>query len=340
MLTTSGTDALRLAVLSVAGVARPGDVAVLPSFTFPATAEVLVQLGYELRFCDVDVATWTVDPDDVRTALAPGDVRVVIAVDAMGNPADYQLLTQMCAQAGVALVGDSAPSIGASYRGEPVGTQADAHAFSFSFAKVVSAGGAGGAVVVRRDRLEELAGPANWLRSSLLGELPAIAALDLVQHLDELVSRRQRVADIYSELAARRGGELAPQYVRPGDRHAWVHWVVRVADGGRAAVARRLATLGVQTKPYYSPALHQEYGAPAYLPVTEALVADALALPMSSELTVGDAERIVMAMDVALDELSVGRRRTAAYRGQQALDDPQAPVALEAPRSSPLPAAG
>ena len=45
----------------------------LPSFTFAATGEMLAQLGYTLRFCDVRPDTWTMDPDSLAAALADGD---------------------------------------------------------------------------------------------------------------------------------------------------------------------------------------------------------------------------------------------------------------------------
>src|SRR5438128_2542199 len=86
LVTASGTAALRIMVAATAGPARPGDVAVLPAFTFPATAEILRQLGYRLRFADVDDRSWTLDPAAVARALAPGDVRLVLAVDTFGNP--------------------------------------------------------------------------------------------------------------------------------------------------------------------------------------------------------------------------------------------------------------
>jgi len=298
LLTASGTAALRLAVLAVAGPAGAGEVAVLPSFTFPATAEVLAQLGYRLRFADVDAGTWTLDPHSVRAALDPGDVRVVVAVDALGNPADYASLRATCAAAGVPLVADSAAALGACTGGVPVGQQADAHAFSMSFAKAVSAGGAGGAVVLPTSSVAALEDPPNWLRSSMLHEVHAVAALDLAEHLDELVTRRRALADTYRQLLAG-APDLVPQQERAGDRSAWVHWVARIGAGRRDDLAARLAGAGVGTKPYYAPVLHRsDWGryaaASPALPVTEALDREVLALPMSSELVGGQAERVAV----------------------------------------------
>ena len=304
--TSSGTAALRLATVAVAGAPRPGDVAVLPSFTFAATGEYLVQLGYRLRFCDVLPDTWTMDPTRLEEALAPGDVRVVVVVDALGAPADYEALMAVCRRHGVPVVADSAPSLGARTQGRPVGSQADAHAFSMSFAKVVSAAGGGGAVVIRDADAARLRSTVDWTRSTTLGEVHAAAGLDLVERLDDLVARRTAVARVYAELE-RADPRIVPQRTLDGDVHARVHWVARFTGVERALLAKKLDALGIGTKPYYAPALHRlpwsGVAEGTSLPVTDVLHDQALALPMSSELSVSEAERVFWSVLSALDEV-------------------------------------
>ena len=293
-VTKSGTDALRLAIAGTVGAARPGDLAVLPSFTFRATADVLVQLGYGLRFADVDPWSWTLDATSVEQALTDPRVRVVVCVDSLGNPCDYEALNRVCAVRGVPLIADSAPAIGSLYRGRPVGSQAAAHAFSMSFAKVLTAAGAGGAVVYRSGAGSP---PVEWLGSSLMDEVHAIAALDQLDVLPELVKRRGEVAGRLQAVADRIG--FPTQQVAAGNRHCYVHWVARVPE--RDALAARLARLGVLTKPYYNAQhLHHERAvAGVHLPVTEGLDREALALPMSSELSDRQADRLAAALERA-----------------------------------------
>jgi perosamine synthetase len=303
LLTACGSAAVRLAVQAIAGPVRPNDVAVLPSFTFAATGEMLVQLGYTLRFCDVRPDTWTMDPDSLAAALADGHAAVVVAVDALGAPADYTALTKVCADAGVPLVADSAAALGARHQGRPIATQAAAHAYSLSFAKVVSAGGSGGALVLPADAVERLRAPVDWLRSVPMVETAAVAALDLLTGLDLLVRRRQAVAARYAQLATVDG--VRPQQVAGGDAHAFVHWVARFGGVDRDRLAAELDRLGVRTKPYYAPPLHwHDWGPYAEragpLPVSDALGREALALPMSSEVSPIQAERVTMAVLAAL----------------------------------------
>jgi len=302
--TVSGTAALRLAAVTLRASypvkGRPA-TAVLPSFTFAATGEFLRQLGYELLFCDVDPRTWTMDPEELALILRNYPVDLVVCVDALGNPADYTALAALCRDAGVSLLADSASALGARHRAVPVGTQADAHAFSMSMAKVVSAAGAGGFAVLPAGSRQRLEHDENWIRSSLMTETNAVVALDQLDDLTGLLARRAAVAEVYAA-ATRSVPGLSLQGVRPGDTSSWVHTVVRVqSPHDRDMVATRLAQFGIETKPYYAPPLHTflpHRDSNAALPETEALGREVLALPVSSEMSVHDAELVAEALGV------------------------------------------
>ena len=107
--TASGTAALRMAFAAAASEEAGDREAILPSYTFAATAESLRQMGYRLRFVDIDPNTWTVDIAAVDAALSYRPASLVVAVDALGNPADYEGLTEVCQRHDVPLVADSAP---------------------------------------------------------------------------------------------------------------------------------------------------------------------------------------------------------------------------------------
>ncbi len=308
IVTNTGTSALRLLLWSTVGPAKPRQAVALPAYTFPATAEVALQLGYNLRFCDVDADFWTMTAESLHEALDER-VQAVISVDTFGNPVHYNELLGVCRAAAIPLLADSAPSLGSWYQGVPVGGQADGHAFSMSFAKALTAGGSGGAVVV--PAAASLSGPENLLRSSLMPEINAAAALDLLPVLDDLVSRRQEIADTYQEMCGRYP-DVQHQRIRSDARSSWVHWVMCLGPRyGRESVVAGLRRLGVETKPYYWPALHEaewqhgwEPGSASReaLPVSSRLHRSALALPMSSEMTLSDAERVSSAVDSVFAE--------------------------------------
>jgi dTDP-4-amino-4,6-dideoxygalactose transaminase len=308
----TGTAALRIGFEAVVGRQGQGEVAVLPAFTFAATAEALLQMGYRLRFADVDAETWNLDPASLDAALAPGDVALAVTVDALGAPCDHAALRAVAARHGVPLVADSAAALGARHRGGPVAGWQRAHAYSLSFAKTMTAGGAGGVAVVPRSSLEaDLA--TNWLRSSMMTEIHAITALDQLDAMDDIVRRRQQLADAYDAVLAAHPWATR-QRARVGDQHAWVHYCLRLPTGeSRSAVADSLLRRGVHTKPYYAPALHDEswlhrfdsgHGPAQWgdLGVTTSLAETVLAVPMSSELSAGQRSRVVDSLDSALGE--------------------------------------
>jgi dTDP-4-amino-4,6-dideoxygalactose transaminase len=314
LLTVSGTAALRLCALALTKDRPRSDrrpLAVLPSFTFPATAEFLIQLGIDLVFCDVDKDTWTLDVGTLADVLASRPVDLVVCVDALGNPADYGSLVRLCAEAGVPLLADSAPALGSYCAGLPVGTQADAHAFSLSMAKVVSAAGAGGFAILPAGSRSYLEGGANWIRSSLMTEPNAVVALDQFPHIDGMLARRAAVAAVYQEFAEAVAG-ITGQQVRSTHQHSWVHWVMRCEPPlSRDDIAAHLAVLGIETRPYYAPALHLHHGTASRqppLPVTEELARHVLALPMSSEMRVSDARRVVDGLRAAVNHCERGNR--------------------------------
>lgn len=295
LATSSGTDALLLAIVATAGPARPGQVAAVPSFTFPATAEAAAQLGYEVRFVDIDPDTLTIDRTDLDRVMADTDVAVVIGVDTFGNPLAYDGVLDVCRRHGVPLVADSAAALGATYHGEPVGLQADAHAYSMSFAKGLTAGGAGGAVVV-----PDGTNLGHWTRSRLMDEVHAVVALDQLVVLEDLLARRAAIARVYAD-AILPFPWVRAQAVTPYGTHTYVHWVSRIPAGSRAAVMSALGELGIGTRDYFQ-ALHRiGWRSERPLPATSRLHGEAVALPMSSEMTIDDAERVATGLHHTLE---------------------------------------
>ncbi|MEJ7583626.1 MAG: DegT/DnrJ/EryC1/StrS family aminotransferase [Acidimicrobiales bacterium] len=319
LVTTSGTDALRIGIGATVGRAAIGEVALLPSFTFPATAEVLVQLGYRIRFVDVDEHTWTLDPNALDRALCLEPwARLVVTVDTFGHPSRYASLQRVCDARGVVLLADSAASLGATVDGHPVSGQAVVHAFSMSFAKIVSAGGAGGALTLPAD--VELDDVHGWTRSALMNEAHAVVALDQLCVMGRLIERRRAMVERYQQACTEVG--LGFQVVDTNVAPSWVHFVVRTPQGAdRRRLACQLNRLGVATRSYFEP-LHQQGFGPLdpgcadRLPVTEKLGREVLAIPLSSELSAEQVERVTVALARAVADTHGDRSAAFASSGR------------------------
>ncbi len=114
----SGTAGLHL-VLAALGVG-PGDEVIVPSLTWPATANVAALLGASVVFADVWPGTLLLNPADVARRITPR-TRAVIPVHYGGAPADLDALREVTRDADIALVQDAAHALGTRYKGEAIG---------------------------------------------------------------------------------------------------------------------------------------------------------------------------------------------------------------------------
>lgn len=157
---SSGTAGLHTALLAV-GVG-PGDLVVVPSLTFIATANAVSYCGALPWLLDVGPADWNLDPQLLADAFAkdvrPGPdgpvhkptgrrVAALLPVHTLGLPADMDAIVAVARTYGLPVIADAACALGASDRGRPAGALgADLSVFSFNGNKTITAGG-GGVVV-------------------------------------------------------------------------------------------------------------------------------------------------------------------------------------------------
>src|SRR5229473_1209737 len=150
----NGTDALGLAVMAK-GLA-PGQAVLVPSFTFAATAEIVVWYGAIPVFVDVDRDTFNMDAASLEAGIAAArrlglDPVGVIPVDLFGLPAAYDEILAIAASHRMWVICDAAQSFGASYQGRRIGTIGDLTTTSFFPAKPLGCYGDGGAVFLDDD---------------------------------------------------------------------------------------------------------------------------------------------------------------------------------------------
>ena len=317
----NGTDALQIALMA-SGIGA-GDTVFVPSFTYTATAEVILLLGATPLFVEVDPVSFNVDCDDLEaritgwraTATGKG---AIIAVDLFGLPADWQRLNRIAEANGLVLIADAAQSFGASAAdGRKVGTLAPITTISFFPAKPLGCYGDGGAIFTED---AELAATMRSIRvhgqgkakyetvrigvNSRLDTLQAAILLAKIEVFAEEIENRNKLADRYGELL-RATCELP---VKPqGVTSAWAQYTVKVQD--RDGVQARLRERGVPTAVYYplpmhlQPAYRQYGGGEGSLPISEALSGQVLSLPMNPYWSEADAQHVAEAMEASVGSL-------------------------------------
>ncbi|HSK27771.1 MAG TPA: DegT/DnrJ/EryC1/StrS family aminotransferase [Jiangellales bacterium] len=315
------TAALHLSMLTL-GV-TPGDEVVVADYTFPATGHSVMYAGGVPVFADVRPDTWTVDPAAVEAALTERTVGI-LAVDTLGQCADYDELQAIADRHGLFLVEDAACSAGATYKGRPAGSLADVACFSFHGRKGITSG-EGGALTTDRDDVAVKArkihnfGIESALSRAGQGGLPVpefdelgynyklsdIAAAIMTAQLDrlpDLVARRRVVAGRYADLLGDLELVTLP-YTAPDREHSWQSYVLTLDPSlDRGEVATRLREAGVQCNfGTYASHVQPLYGATRACPVSADLFRRHLAIPMHANLTDAQVETVAKTVrDVVL----------------------------------------
>ncbi len=309
--TVNGTAALHLALV-VAGV-RPGDLVIVPDWTFAATANAVFHAGAEPWFLDVAPQSWTLDPALVAEALerAPRRVGAVVAVHALGHPADMDPLAAVCARAGVPVVEDAAGAIGASYRDRPVGSLADIAIFSFNGNKTVTTGG-GGMIVTgnetwatrARSLSTQARAGADYSHDAVawnyrMPNINAAVGLAQLERLAEMVAAKRTIAARYDEALADRD-DLRPMPRMPwADSNCWMYAVACAGPEAARSLVAHLRARAVEARPFWRSLSGQRpySGAPTrLLGVSAGLSGRVVSLPCSSGLAPETQARVIAAL--------------------------------------------
>jgi dTDP-4-amino-4,6-dideoxygalactose transaminase len=123
-----------------------GSEIIVPALTFWVIPELARTAGLKPVFADVDRNTFTVDPESFERAITP-NTRAVVPTHLYGLPCDMDAILAVARRHHLAVVEDCAHALGATYRGQPVGTLGDAALFSFQTLKPLNAFGGGLALV-------------------------------------------------------------------------------------------------------------------------------------------------------------------------------------------------
>jgi dTDP-4-amino-4,6-dideoxygalactose transaminase len=215
---------------------------------------------------------------------------------------------------GVRVIEDAAQAIGAEdSKRRSAGAVGDAGCFSFYPTKNLGAAGEAGLVTTndsgvaeRLRRLRVHGGATEYHHdevgfNSRLDTFQAAVLRVKLPHLDAWSDARRERADAYTRLLAEAGLEefVTPPHVRPGARHIFHQYVIRVTEARRDPLIEHLKASGVGTKVYYPVPLHLQpcFADLGYregdFPESERAARETLALPMFPELTRGQQEYVV-----------------------------------------------
>ncbi len=313
----SGTDALVLA-LDAAGVG-PGDEVIVPSWTFFATSEAVLQVGAIPVFADIDIASFNLSAESVLSAIT-AKTKAVIVVHLYGRALVLDGLLDELNERNIVLVEDTAQAFGANYGyGEHAQRKAGTlgiGAYSFFPTKNLGCCGDGGLLVCQDD---DLATKVRALRThgglvkyqnemagynSRLDAMQAAILRVKLPHTDNWNEARRTAASNYNNLL----GGLGLKLPEVSDGHVFHQYTMLLPEGtDRAKLQDALKAQGIPTMVYYPVPNHKlpvfdthEHIRIGKLPNTTEAASRALSLPMSPVLQANDQETIATAIRALL----------------------------------------
>lgn len=315
---SSGTAALHL-ILHALSIG-PGDVVLVSSFTFAATAFAVSYTGATPVFIDSEIDSWNIDPDLVESAIEELSARgqppkALIAVDLYGRCADYDRLVTICSRSGIFLIEDAAEALGASTSFEgsrkTAGSFGVAAAFSFNGNKIMTTSG-GGMVVTSEPALadkirylstqareqvnhyEHLSIGFNYRLSNLLAAL----GRGQLRGLEEKVRRRRAINQRYRDGLSDLPG-LSFDPLKDGS-NCWLSCIRLIPSESsgidRHHVGSQLAADDIESRPLWKPMHRQPVfaGATSYVNgVSDRLFKEGLCLPSGSSMKDHEIERVI-----------------------------------------------
>lgn len=322
LLTGSGTHALELAALLLD--LEPGDEVIMPSFTFPSTANAFVLRNAVPVFVDCRSDTLDIDERLIEEAITER-TRAIVVVHYGGVACEMRSINAIAARWGLAVVEDNAHGLGGQYHGRPLGSLGALAIQSFHFTKNVQCG-EGGALLVdapelvdrareirekgtNRHRFERgLIDRYEWVNigsSYLLAEVLAAFLVAQLERFASIQDRRMHIWQTYHDELAEwaNAHEVARPTVPAECAHpAHVFYLLLPDSDQRQRMLRHLRDHGVQATTHYEP-LHlspagRRYGrrGPRGCPVTEQVARGLIRLPLYPDMTPGQVERVVTAV--------------------------------------------
>lgn len=309
----SGTSALHLCIKS-ANISD-GDEVITTPFSFVASANCILFERAKPVFVDIDPQTYNIDIDRIEEAITPR-TKAILPVHVFGRPCNMEKIMEIANRHGLAVIEDSCEALGATIHGRSAGSFGLSGTFAFYPNKQITTG-EGGAIVTNDDQVAALArswrnqgrGESSaWLQHERLGfnyrlsDLNCALGTAQLSRLDEILEKRNLVADTYTELLRSFPEIITPAEPVEGHKTSWFVYVVQLSAefnrDQRNEILSSLRDKQIGCSDYFSPIHLQPYFQNLFgykrgdFPVTEDTSDKTIALPFHSLLSKYDIEYV------------------------------------------------
>lgn len=301
----SGTSALHVALLAH-GIG-PGDEVITTPFSFIASANCALFVGARPVFADIEPDYFTLDPVWISKAITP-KTKAILPVHLFGQPCDMAEITEIARKHDLIIIEDACQAHGSTYQGLPVGSFGTA-CFSFYPTKNITTI-EGGMITTNDAEIAEWArlirdhGSPQRYEHVMLGynfrmnDVQAAIGLVQLTKLETWNEKRRANADYLSRGLSKLEVVDTPK-IRPGGKHVFHQYTIRVKDRDQTAQKLRHKGVGVAIhypSPIHKQPLYQSLGYNDSLPLSEAACEEVLSLPIHPSLTRKDLDHIIEAV--------------------------------------------
>jgi perosamine synthetase len=304
----NGTGAAHLA-LSCIGLNRDDEV-IVPTFTYIASVNTIVQSGAVPVFAECDPETWQLDVADVARRITP-KTKAILPVHLYGGACDMSALSKMARDAGLLMMEDCCEALGTRISGRHVGTFGEAGTFSFFGNKTITTG-EGGMIVTSDDGFaEEMRSVRNQGMSRTrrywhdrmgynyrMTNIQAAIGLAQMERVAGTLVRKRLIAEGYRRRLRQLPVEL--QKVRAEvESSDWLVSLLLPQGTRRESIMEFLDTRGIETRPVFEcahlmPMYQQQKG---LYPISEDVSQRGMSLPSYPGLIEEDLDYIVQSLE-------------------------------------------
>jgi dTDP-4-amino-4,6-dideoxygalactose transaminase len=319
----SGTCTMEIG-LRIAGVG-PGDEVITTPVSWPATANVILEVGATPVFTDIDPVTRNIDLDKLEAAITPR-TRAIIPVFLSGLPVDMDRLYAIADKYKLRVIEDAAQALGSTWKGKRIGAFGDLVSFSFQVNKNITTGEGGCLVLnnLEEARLAEKYRLQGVTRSGVDGidvdvlggkynmsDILAVIGLGQMKHVEAVTTHRATLARHYfdafgPDFEARTGAQLPLQAFDCSNWHLFQIILPDNGPGTRADFMTRMQKehqigTGYHYAPIHLFTLYRNLGfKEGQFPVSEKIGRLTVTLPMFNAMTTAEVERVVAAVNAVL----------------------------------------
>ena len=287
------------------GVMKPGDEVIVPANTYIATILAITENGLVPVLVEPDINTLQIDDSLIEEAITPR-TRAITIVHLYGRLAWTEKIAHLCKKHNLKLIEDNAQAHGCQTPdGRVTGSLGDAAGHSFYPGKNLGALGDGGAVTTNDSELARVVRTlANYGssrkyvfdytgRNSRLDEIQAAVLNVKLRHLADANNARRAIAGRY--IKGIKNPLIAMPVTLPAEQN--VFHLFPVLCERRDELQAYLQENGVQTIIHYPIPPHKQLCYKEWngmsLPVTEAIHARELSLPIGPAISIEDADKVV-----------------------------------------------